>query len=236
VSQGTNVTCGYCGAPGALPAGAIVSVCRFCGRETPVLAGPSAALGAPVAIGDFRGPATVGFLFDRREPPPDGERLEYVGGRPPQLRITMAVRPTGTAVLWLGGSFDDLDMSATYRFAPSASADASLAFRFRFDAKGEGGYSAVAWSDGAWGLNAREGAGWSVISSGRATQGFRPPGEWNHLRVVAKGERLRVFLGGMLLASMSDGRFRQGRFSLRTQSGDRPLELWLASLEVREAL
>lgn len=236
MSPTTPVICAYCGAPGALIPGAIVSICRFCGRETPVQAGPSAALGAPIAIGDFSGPTVVGFSFDRREPPPDGERLECLGGRPPQLRVTMDVRPTGTACLWLGGQFDDLDMSMTYRFAPGVSADASLGFHFRFAANGESGYSARIWSDGAWGLNAREGAGWTSLSSGRASQGFCPPGEWNHLRVVAKGERLRVFLGGTLLASMSDSRFRQGRFSVRVQPGDRPLELRLSSLEVREAL
>jgi len=76
VSQATALSCAHCGAPGVTTPGAIVHVCRFCGRETPVPAGPSAALGAPVAIADFRGLGAMGFAFDQREPPPDGERLD----------------------------------------------------------------------------------------------------------------------------------------------------------------
>jgi hypothetical protein len=121
-----------------------------------------------------------------------------------------------------------------YKFAPDASANVSLGFRFRFEGNGEGGYRALVWSDGTWELNAGESAAWTRLSSGRASQGFRPPRGWNHLSVVAKGERLRVFLGTTLLVSIRDERFRQGLFSVRAQPGDRPLELWLSSLEVRE--
>jgi 3-keto-disaccharide hydrolase len=235
VSSAITVSCAHCGAPGVAVPGAAVSLCRFCGRETHVQQGGAADQGAPIAIADFRGPNVVGFVYDKRDPPPDGERLACEGGTPPQLRVTMPEQK-GTIFLWLGGSFDDVDMRATYKFAPGVSADAALAFRFRVGADGEGGYEARVWSDGVWKLSARDAGAWDTVSSGRVSQGFHPPGGWNTLRAVAKGERLRVYLGGMLLVSVGDGRSKQGRFSLRAHAGGKPLELWLASLEVREAV
>jgi len=47
-----------------------------------------------------------------------------------------------------------------------------------------------------------------------ASQAVRPPGEWNHLRVVAVGSRITAYVNGRQVAQVTDSAFRSGHVGL----------------------
>lgn len=47
-----------------------------------------------------------------------------------------------------------------------------------------------------------------------ASQAIRPPGEWNHLRVVAVGSRITAYVNGQQVAQVTDSAFRSGHVGL----------------------
>ena len=230
------VVCAHCGAPGSAIAGAPIFQCRFCGRETSLQLPLAERRGALIAAGDCRGPTVGGWLFDRRQPPPDGEWLECRPGPVPELRVTLPAKKA-TTILWLSGAFDDVDLAMWVRFATTVSADALIGFRFRMGPKNEGGYGARLWSDGAWGLDWVEGnehKGY-LAAGRRPPQGWGPPPAPNFFRVVASGSRLRMYIGGVLVSSLHDTRYTQGLVNIRVAAGDAPLDLMIANLDLREA-
>jgi hypothetical protein len=221
--------CTHCGAP--------VDVserrCRYCGHGTELAVREAERRGALIAEADFRGPTVAGWTFDRTAS--DGERLECRPGARPSLRVTLPASKSAV-ILWLGSAYDDIDLRLAVGFAQTVSSDANVSFRFRTGPKDQGGYSARLWSDGAWGFAWLEGNQHKdyLGKGGKPVQGWLAPPGINLLRVVANGDRLRMFIGETLACSLRDDHYKQGTVCVRVAAGDAELDLTITELALRE--
>lgn len=141
--------------------------------------------------------------------------VEETAGAPSGRRALLqrAVQNAFNVIVAPGGPYSDVDVSV--RFKPiSGREDASAGIVFRFS---EGGYYVIR-------ANALENnfrlyyyeRGRHQLASATAD----PPalGQWHVLRVVAIGDRIQGYLGGVLLLDHRDARFRAGQVGLWTKA------------------
>ena len=124
------------------------------------------------------------------------------------------------------GIYDDVDLSATFRFLDARSGDpmrAGFSIRLRNDLC----YVPSLLSDGGFSLGAivKEGEkpSWSqLVPQGSSDIVDARIGAPNRLRIVAIGDRLQVWINGVLLASVRDDRLRQGYCEVMVNQGGAP--------------
>ena len=140
------------------------------------------------------------------------------------------------AVVYTPGTFEDFDASVTVRFIEAHREYASAGLEVRSSEAGDyvirvsaqGTYQ-IGWHDkGEWGgtlLN------WAAHPALRDEMG-KP----NRLRVLLRGDQIRVYLNGVLATSLRDGRFSAGKVRLVLTPGEKsPIVAAFSDLQLREA-
>ncbi len=213
-AQGNIVTCGYCG-----------TTFRGAGSLTPQPQMGDLLLGA-----DFRDPTAPGWILSTPE------HMEFRPGSPAELWATFPASDLIHPVVRTPGPLEDVDASLTIRFIEGSREFVSAGFEFRaWDA---GDYVARISAQATFSLGWHQQNTWGGDLIGWTSHpALRPnPGEANRLRVVARGEQLRIYLNGVLAASLRDGRFGHGRVRVVVAPGAQiRAVVAFSDLQLREA-
>ena len=182
----------------------------------------------------------------------NGTSLEGWEGRPEFWRVedgaivgqTTAENPTNgnTFLIWRQGLVDDFELTLTYRLTGGNS---GVQYRSKdlgdFVVSGYQGdfeagptYSGIVYEEKGRGILANRGERITIATDGTKTAGepigttedlqkVIKPGEWNELRIVAQGPRLRHFINGQLMSETVDEeigkRATQGVLALQLHAG-----------------
>jgi len=203
-----ELACANCGAainPDAMRGD--VAVCGYCGAAFRVAASltPEPAMGDLLLGADFRDPSVPGWIISL----PD--QVEFRPGSPAEAWVALAASDLIHAVVRTPGPLDDFDAGVTVRFISGVHDQASAGLEVRsWDA---GDYTVRISAQGTFSLGWHDQSAWG----GYLVPWANHPalrGQWgdaNRLRVVMRGERMRVYLNGVLAASLHDDRFASGR-------------------------
>lgn len=232
-APGEPVGCASCGAViGPHAVRGSLAECEACGaifRLALDSLTPQPSLGDLLLGADFREPALPGWVVSQ----PD--RVEFRPGSPAELWASLPASDQIHPVVRTPGPFDDVDASVTIRFISGVYEYVSAGFELR--AGDEGDYVVRLSAQGTFsvGWHARQVWGGELVGW-TAHPALRP--EWgapNRLRVVQFDEHLRVYLNGVLAASVRDGRFRRGRVRLVMAGGSPgPAVAAFSDLQLRE--
>ncbi len=204
----TELTCANCGAP--IDPASIRgdrAVCGYCGIafRVPVSYTPEPDLGDLLLGADFRDPAIPGWIISI----PDN--LEFRPGSPAEAWVNLPASDLIHAVIRTPGPFDDFDVGVNVRFISGVLDQVSAGLEVRSWDPGDyairisaQGTFNIGWHDkNAWGDHL---VPWSNHPALRANWG-----DLNRLRVVMRGDGLRVYFNGVLAAALRDDRFSMGR-------------------------
>jgi hypothetical protein len=206
-------------------------LCEHCGavfRQSPEGPTPQPTLGDLLLGADFRDPALPGWVVSRPE------QVEFRPGSPAELWASLPASELIHPVVRTPGPFDDVDAGVTIRFISGVYEYISAGFEVRAWDDGDyvvrlsaQGTFAVGWHAGsAWG---GELVGWTNHPVLRTEWGAA-----NRLRVVGLGNQLRIYLNGMLAASLRDDRFHRGRVRLvMVPGGQGPATAAFSDLQLR---
>ena len=230
--------CPNCGA--ALPASAAhaqVVTCQYCNVtfRIPRTLTPEPDMGNLILGADFRQLPITGWS----QPSPD--YVQCVPGTPPELRFKFPAKGGVWYALNTSGFFDNLDASVSIRFYEGKAEliDAGLVLRYR---KSLGSYCVFITPVGSYIIGAYEkGPGesleWKSILNWTKHSALRPGlNQTNRLRVIVNGDRLRVYLNGVLATSIRDDRFTEGEVLLAGEGTENSnFDIGYADLQLREA-
>ena len=152
--------------------------------------------------------------------------------------VALPQKPAGVSLLWLPGTYDDVDLTLGAQFGPDTSSEASFALRFRCrkdDSGHHDGYAAKLYADGYTGIEWRDGrqhGGW--LAKIRKATGTWDPERIHAFRVLAVGKRMRLYLDGALVGSFEDDRFSLGYTYLTLSASDKPITARIYHLDARE--
>jgi hypothetical protein len=229
-----ELQCANCGAaisPASIQAG--MASCGYCGM-TFRLAGnltPQPAMGDLMLGADFRDPNVPGWILSTPE------RLEFRPGSPAELWANFPASDSIHPVVRTPGPLDDVDASVTIRFISGSRDLVSAGFEFRsWDA---GDYVARISAQGTFGLGWHQQMTWGGELIGWSSHPSLGSnwGEASRLRVVARGEQIRIYLNGVLAASLRDQRFSYGRVRMVITPGTQsPAVVAFSDLQLREPL
>jgi hypothetical protein len=176
--------------------------CSFCGTVFQVsVAGEESQDGRLILNADFATPHAPGWSVH------NADKLTF---KPGELWAAFPASDRIHPVLSTPGHYDDLDMAVTVRFLEGSYKHiyAGLELRFNdggdysFHVSAQGTYR-VAWHDKReWGGALVD---WTAHPAMSQEMGAR-----HRLRVVLRGDRMRVFLNGGLATSLRDTRFTAG--------------------------
>lgn len=228
----TELTCVNCGAAVDLRTlRGDVAACSYCGSSfrVPASMTPQPSLGNLLLGADFRDPELPGWIAGM----PDN--LEFRSGSPAELWTSFPPSDQIHPVVRTPGPLDDFDASVTIRFISGSRNDVSAGFELR------------SWDTGAYvarlSAQATFGLGWHAKTDwgGDLVPWASHPalrGEWgeaNRLRVIMRGELLRMYFNGVLAAALRDDRFPSGRLRLVVTPGkSERAVVAFADLQVRE--
>ena len=227
-----ELQCANCGAaiePAAIQRG--LATCGYCGATFRVAGSltPEPTMGNLMLGADFRDPAVPGWILSTPE------QMEFRPGSPAELWASLPPSDLIHPVVRTPGPLDDVDASVTVRFIEGSREVVSAGFELRaWDAgdyvariSAQGTFS-LGWHDQTqWGGDL---VAWTSHPSLRANWG-----EANRLRVLARGEQIRVYLNGVLAASVHDARFSMGRVRVVVTPGSQqPAVAAFSNLQLRE--
>lgn len=228
-----GLNCPNCGAalPEAGSPGAVLA-CRYCGTSfrLPASLTPEPEMGDLLLGADFCDPQVPGWVVFNRE------NLSFVPGPPPELWARFPPSDRIHPVLRSPGPLDDFDVSVTMRFLEGEREYVSAGLEVR---SGEAGDYVVRLSaQGTFQVGWHEKTEWggALIPWTEHPALRRQRGEANRLRLVLRGEQVRLYLNGVLAASLRDGRYRDGLIRLVVSPGVKSAMLAAFSdLQLREA-
>lgn len=232
-----SLNCPNCGAslPSASRLSGVVR-CDYCGTSfrVPETLTPEPDMGDLLLGADFSRKPIPSWQFQNEE------KITLVPGPTPELRVRFEKSNLVHYVLFSSGVFDNVDASVTLRYL---SGDpkwirAGLFLRYTPSMGGYGFfvsaqatymfgyYTKPANSDLVW----TTGIDWAANASLRAG-----PGQSNRLRVLLKGNRIQVYLNGVLTSSFTDGRFDVGQVRLAVEPSENSnVEVAFSDLQIRE--
>ena len=230
------LNCPNCGA--FLPQHVIKSdlaVCEFCGSifHMSKSFSPEKGMAALLLSADFGSRDLPGWeLFDE-------EKLTFLRGDPSELRGSYGPRISAYYVLKSSGFFDDFDAGINIRFTDGDQNLIMAGLYPRFT--DSGGYAVYISPMGSYviGYFTKDEKGewkWETILDWTNHSAIRiGMNENNHLRVVCDGERIRVYLNGVLATSFKDGRFKMGKlYVVAEPNGETNLGIAFSNLQLRE--
>ncbi|MCC7358891.1 MAG: hypothetical protein IT317_05410 [Anaerolineales bacterium] len=211
-----ELNCANCGAAiDVRTVRGMVAACTYCGTSfvVPETMTPEPTMGNLLLGADFRDPELPGWLVST----PDN--LEFRPGSPAELWATFAASDLIHPVIRTPGPLDDFDAGVTIRFISGVHDYVSAGFEVRSWDTGDyvvrisaQGTFNIGWHEkGAWGGDL---VPWAAHPALRGNWGDR-----NRLRVVMRGEQMRVYLNGVVAASLRDGRFPAGRLRVMVGPG-----------------
>lgn len=207
------------------------AACGYCGTSfrIPVSLTPEPDLGDVLLAADFRDPELPGWVASAPN------HLEFRPGSPAELWASFPASDLIHPIVRTPGAFDDFDAGLTFRFISGTYDYVSAGFEVRsWDAgdyvvriSAQGTFS-VGWHQKTeWGGDL---VAWSSHPALRTSWG-----EPNRLRVVMRGEQMRVYFNGVLATSLRDGRFSAGRLRVVVSPGKlAPAVVAFADLQLRE--
>ena len=228
-----EINCANCGAairPGDILDG--VALCKYCGVNfrVPLTFTPEPALGDLLLGADFRDPQLRGwktFNNDKWELRP-GARGELWAKFPASNLIHPVLRTPGP--------LDDFDLSVSMRFIEGAQDYLSAGFEVRTSDDGDyiiqisaQGTFRVGWhTKTEWGGEFFKWTDHPALRKGM--------NEENRLRVILRADLLRVYLNGIVAASLHDAKFPFGYARLVVSPGDQkqPAVVAFSDLQLRE--
>jgi len=195
----------------------------------------------------------------------DGATLQGWGGRPEFWRVedgaivgqTTAENPTegNTFLIWRQGLVDDFELAFRYRLTGGNSG-----LQYRSQDLGDfvvGGYQAdfevgttytgILYEERGRGILAERGQRVTITDEGKKVPGepigsaedlqtFVKPGDWNEMRVVARGNRLQHFINGQLMSEtvdeQLDKRRMEGILALQLHAGP-PMKLEVKDIRLK---
>jgi hypothetical protein len=187
---------------------------------------------------DFSDPVIPGWQIVKRE---RVERhVQTRPGPPPHLWASFPSSDLLHYVLQSSGLFEDFDAGVTIKFLSGNLEYISAALVLRY-VTSLGGYLVLISAQGTYKIGWYEMStkdelewkaclDWTAHSALR--QGLQVP---NRLRVVMKGNQMRVYLNGVLATSWRDDRFISGQVRLGVEPGEKSsIEAVFSNLELRE--
>ena len=230
------LNCPNCGA--SLPQHAIrgdLAVCEFCGSTFHLSKNlrPELGLGHLLLGADFGSRILPGWEVV------DAEKLTFHRGNPSELRGYYSPRVSAYYVLKSSGFFDDFDAGINIKFTDGDQNLIMAGMYPRF--ANEGGYAVYISPMGSYviGYFTKDEKGewkWGTLMDWTNHSAIRiGMHESNHLRVVCDGERIRVYLNGVLATSFKDSRFKMGKlYVVAEPNGETNLGIAFSDLQLRE--
>ncbi len=234
-----QLNCPNCGA--TLPASAFnseVVTCQYCNTTFRVSKSftPEPDMGNLVLGADFRQDLLPGWSF------PNRDKVQLINSAVPELRAKFPPQIGLYYALNSSGYFDNIDASVSIQFYEGNLdlIDAGLVLRYRKDF---GSYCVLITPLGTYtlgyyqkGTAADGGMDWKTIMSWTRHSAIRKGlNQVNRLRVIANGDRLRVYLNGVLATSIRDDHFDEGEVLLAIESGEKSvIDVGFTDLQLRE--
>lgn len=206
-----ELTCVNCGAVMRVMAmrGSVVT-CDLCHAtfRIPTSLTPEPDLGDLLLGADFRETDIPGWL------PMNRDRLEFRPGTPAELWATFAASDRIHPILRTPGPFDDLDLSVSLRFIRGSYEHISAGLELR--SCDEGDYVVRISAQGTFSLGWHNHADWGgpIVNWTEHPSLKMRMGDPNRLRVVMRGDLIRIYINGHLATSIHDGRFHSGSLRL----------------------
>jgi hypothetical protein len=227
-----ELTCANCGA--AIDVRTIrgmVAACNYCGTSfrVPASLTPEPTLGDLLLGADFRDPELPGWVAST----PD--KLEFRPGSPAELWANFPASDLIHPIVRTPGPFDDFDAGITIRFISGTHDYVSAGFELRSWDLGD--YVVRISAQGTFSIGWHEKTEWGGdLVAWSSHPALRPQwGDANRLRVLLRGEQMRVYFNGVLAASLRDGRFDSGRLRVVLSPGKvGPAVVAFSDLQVRE--
>ena len=231
--------CPNCGA--ALSAAALkndIATCEFCGTTFRMskTATPEPDMGDLLLGADFGSDTLPGWEIIR-----DGE-LSFHKGNPPELRGRYKPRINSYYVLISSGFLDDFDASVTIKFTEGDEKLITAGLYPRMNS--QGGYAVYISPLGSYNIgffttqpNSND-FKWNTLVDWTSHVSLRKGKDvTNRLRVIIDGEKMRVYLNGVLATSLKDNRYKMGKLHVVCEpNGETNLGVAYSDLQVREVI
>lgn len=231
--------CPNCGA--ALPARALKNdlvACEYCGTtfRAPKTATPEPDMGDLILGADFTNEVLPGWEIVR-----DGD-ISFHKGHPPELRGRYKPRLNSYYVLISSGFLDDFDASVSIKFTEGDEKLITAGFYPRMT--NDGGYAVYISPLGSYNIgyfttqpNSAD-LKWNTLVDWTSHASLRKGRDVpNRLRVIMDGEKMRVYLNGVLATSLKDNRYKMGKLHLVAEpNGETNLGVAYSDLQVREVV
>lgn len=232
-----QMICPNCGAAlHSSVAYADVVTCQYCNVtfRIPRSFTPEPDLGNLILGADFRQEPIPGWDF------PNKDNVQLINGASPELRFKYPARVGLWYALNSSGFYDDVDASVTIRFYEGSEdvIDAGLVLRYR---KTVGSYCILISPLGTYVVGTYEKGtdgelNWKTIMGWTKHTALRKGlSQLNRLRVLLKGDHLRVYLNGVLATSIHHDRFKEGEILLAAEASEKSgFDVGCSDLQVRE--
>ena len=227
-----SLSCPNCGAVTAHNQliGSVVT-CDYCRTSfrLPKTQTPQPDLGDLLLGADFSDPEVPGWVVV------DRDKLTFDPGPPPELRVRQPATNLIHPVVRTPAPFDDFDASVTIRFLRGEYDQVSAGLELRSSDAGDyvirisaQGTFSIGWHKGTdWGDHLVK---WTTVPSLR-----KEWGDPNRLRVVMVGDRIRVYINGVLITSLRDDRYSSGLVRMVVSPGkNKTVEVAYSDLQLRE--
>lgn len=228
------ITCPNCGASESLGGfRGVVFECRYCNTtfRVPVSMTPEPDIGDLLLGADFTEPDIPGWRIV------DTDKITFKEGPPPELWAKYPKSDSIHPVLRTPAPFDDFDVSVTIRFIDGKYEQISAGFELRFSDDGDyvirisaQGTFSVGWhKETDWGDHLVKWTKHPILKT--------EMGEPNRLRVLMKGDRIRVYINGVMATSLRDERYSSGLVRVVVSPGnDSGIEAVFSSLQLRAVI
>ena len=233
-----SLNCPNCGA--TLPAHASkmdVVTCEFCNTtfRTSKTHTPEPTMGNLILGADFSKKPIAGWGFFN-EP-----QLKPVSGNPPELRASFEAKDGLYDVLGSSGLFDNVDISVTIKFLEGKHDWIYGGIFTRYGPDGGYGFFVSGQSSYKLGYYAKDKEDkleWKDLMAWTTHNALRSGlNESNRLRVICDGDRLKVYLNGVLATSIRDTRFEVGKLYVSCYpSKESNIVVAISDLQLREVI
>jgi hypothetical protein len=212
-TRGSAVTCDICHATFRIPTSLT----------------PEPDLGDLLLGSDFRETDIPGWL------PINRERLEFRPGTPAELWATFPASDRIHPILRTPGPFDDFDLSVSLRFIRGSYEHISAGLELRSGEDGD--YVMRISAQGTFSLGWHNKLEWGgpIINWTEHPSLKTRMGDSNRVRVLMRGNLIRIYLNGHLATSIHDDRFKSGSLRLALCPSQRDsLTVAFSDLQLRE--
>ena len=191
-------------------------------------------MGALLLGADFGSDALPGWELLK-----DGD-ITFHKGNPSELRGLYKPRLNSYYVLKSSGFLDDFDAGITIKFTDGDEKLITSGFYPRFT--NEGGYGVYISPVGSYNIGyftldtANNSFTWNTLVDWTYHASLRKGlNATNRLRVIFDGEKIRVYLNGVLATSLKDNRYKMGKLYVVVEpNGETNLGIAFSDLQVRE--